>query len=484
MPLNRRVWRRRSVPAVFVGAFADPAGMRACVFADPGSGRAIGPMNLQLGARTGWTAPAPRVGAPPDARPGALGLLDHYRIEWEGHKKGPDAEARGVFLRFEPGPESRDLGTLAVDGFLLGLLGDDRRLQALREPVEVARAQWGLIVGRHAATAAAHLARVKKACDKESRRRLEALTALVFQATRPKKLPLERHELVAPGVIQPAPHPQIEGFVEPDPGPFADGTEELPRFLRAGGVAAWREGLRGLEEAAEVDGLLALGVDAAGRLAVVPRAGGAIERLHLCCPDSASLRFGDAVRLIRQRDRVGWIEPAGANAAAEALDVLREERSAAARGWVARAAEEGATSWERWKGPSDARGIREALGAHPSAEHARRLEKSLPGEGAGHEKLGAVLTAAAAYWRAGAFEDAWILLGRMPSILPETADAPVLRAARRLHRGLEHGHFPDADEEAANELSSVWDGTLAAVIDDLGPALAARCAQLFEDAGL
>ena len=76
-PASRRVWVKRAVNAVYVGTYADPAGMTACVFADPRSGRAIGPMNLRLGPRTLRSFPAPRVGAPPDARPGRVGHLEY-----------------------------------------------------------------------------------------------------------------------------------------------------------------------------------------------------------------------------------------------------------------------------------------------------------------------------------------------------------------------------------------------------------------------
>ncbi len=476
-PASWKVWQKRSSTAVYVGTYADPAGMSACVFADPRSGRAIGPLNLRLGERTGWTLPAPRVGAPPDAPPGRVGHLEYYGIEWTGRDKGPAQEPRGVFLRFEESAESRGLTTLAVDALLLGLLGDPRQLEALVDPAEVERAHWGLLLARHEEEARRLLTRAKTLLAAAAHRGLLSLTELLFRRLAPpiSREALAGFELAEPGVLRRAPSPKLEGCIEPDAGPFAEGPGDVLRFLHAAGTEAWREGLRALPQARESGEVTALGLDAAGRLAVAED--GRISRFRWCSPASAAgLRFGDVLRLQLQTDRIGWAEAVGRNEAARAVEFLREKGEQA---WLAAAA-----AWDHWQGPADAKGIREAVGAHPSVEHARRLEARLPGEGTPHERLCALLALVATYWRAGAFEDAWILLGRMPSILPETEDAPVHRAARMLHEMLESGHLHEATEEARNELGYVWDGTLAFLVEELGPALAGRCAEVFESAGL
>jgi hypothetical protein len=506
-PASRRVWRKRDVPAVYVGTYRDPAGMRACVFVDPQSGRMLGPMNLQLAERCSRSFPAPRVGAAPASRPGRLGLLTYYRVEWEGHRKGPDGDARGVFLRFEEGGESRDLGAMAVEGYLAGLLGDTRKIEALQEPVEIERAQWGLLLARHEAAAVAHLPRLQGLLEEGTCHTVRAMTQLLVQGRRglaelpepaspdelfsalrrpgPLHIPptaLQGYALAPPGLIKHRADERLEGYPEPDAGPF-EPWPDLIHGLRAAGVDAWRAALRALQGAGESGEVLALGLDAGGRLAV--EEDGRIHRLLWCSPEPATgLRFGDVVRVQRQEDRLGWAEPCGRNEAARAVELLRAAGTSTAQALLARAAEEGAARWEVWTPPPDAKGIQEALVVHPSVEHARRLERQLPGTGTGRERLGAMLAAVAAYWGSGAFEDAWILIGRMPSLLPETSDAPVLRAARLLHRWLEHGHVDEAEEEARNELSYVWDGTLGPLIEELGPALAGRCAELLENAGL
>ncbi|HEX7896804.1 MAG TPA: hypothetical protein VF950_03540, partial [Planctomycetota bacterium] len=128
--------------------------------------------------------------------------------------------------------------------------------------------------------------------------------------------------------------------------------------------------------------------------------------------------------------------------------------------------------------------LREAVLVNPSLEHAKRLERRLPGAGDARRKLGAVLGVVGAYWRAGAFDDARILLGRMPNLLPETQDAPVLRASKLLHALLEGGRLHDATEEERNELSYIWDGALSWLAQELGQAFAGRCAEVLDHAGL
>lgn len=478
-PASWRVWTRRALTAVYVGSYRDPAGMNACVFADPRSGRSIGPLNLQLGARTGWTLPAPRVGAPPDARPGRLGHLEYYGIDWQGRAKGPDREPRGVFLRFEEGADARGLSTLAVDGLLIGLLGDPRKLETLEDPAEIERAHWGLLLARHEEVARLHLARAKPALTEESFRGLQELTELCFRRLVPRfpRGTFADVELAEPGLLQREPRRKLEGCLEPDAGPFADGPGEIFRFLYAAGPAAWKETLRALPQGRETGEVIALGLDAAGRLAALEE--DKIRRWRWCSPEpAAGLRFGDVLRLHVQTDRLGWAEAVGRNEAAKAVELLRSAKAAAL---LARAAEEGACPWEVWEQAADGVKIREALAENPSPEHARRLERRLPGGGDGRERLGAVLAVVVAYWRAGAFEDARILLGRLPLLLPETQDAPVWRASKQLHALLEGRHVHDATEEDRNELDYVWDGTLGPLAEELG--FAGRCAEALDNAG-
>ncbi|HEX7900285.1 MAG TPA: hypothetical protein VF950_21130, partial [Planctomycetota bacterium] len=308
-PASRRVWVKRSVNAVYVGTYADPAGMTACVFADPRGGRAIGPMNLRLGARTLRSFPAPRVGAPPDARPGRFGHLEYYGIEWEGHRKGPDQERRGVFLRFEESPESKHLPTLAADPLLLGLLGDARKIEALREPAETGPALWGLILGRHEAAAIALAARM----DPEAR----ALTGLVFGGKTLPPASAAGYVLAPPGVLALKEQEGLEGYPEPDAGPFSDGAADPVRFTRAAGVEAWRALLRALDGARESGEAIALGFDAPGHFYAAENGG--IRRFHWCA-EQAPPRFGDVLRLQLQEDRVGWAESLGRNEAAKVVD--------------------------------------------------------------------------------------------------------------------------------------------------------------------
>lgn len=499
-PLDYRVWARRSAPAAYVGTFRDPAGQTACVFADPRSGRAIGPLNLRLGRPAAYACPAPRVGPPPAAEPGRLGLLEYYRVEWEGHRSGPDREERGVFLRFEPGPESMELAERVVDGLLLGLLALEPRIAALSDPMDVERAHWGLILAGAKDVALRHVGLLKRKLEKESWHELAAVTGLVFGALadvpafrwkggwpeafhalrKGKPLPpaaLEGWEVVEPGVLRHEEWHSPESCVEPDAGPFAPGPYEGVRFLRAAGDGIYKASMRSLPRAVEADAI-ALGPDALGRLAVAP----GLELLRGCAPqDVEGFRFGDVLRLIRQDDRIAWAERTGRDAA-KAVDLLRADGSTRAKALLARAAELGACGWDAWDGAGVK--IREALATNPSVEHARRLEPFLPGEGDSNERLRALLTAVAVYWRAGAFEDAWILLGRMPNLLPETKDAPALRASRFLHGLLEGRHVHDATEEARNELSYVWDGTLNPVVDALGQPLSGRCVEVLDHAGL
>jgi hypothetical protein len=503
--LDYRVWARRSLPAVYVGTFSDPAGMTACVFADPRSGRAIGPLNLRLGRATGYTCPAPRVGPPPAAPTGSLGLLEHYRVEWAGPSSGPDREERGVFVGFAPGPETRDLATLAADGLLLGLLALEARIAKLQDPGELERAQWGLLLARAEAAAFRQLPRLKKALPKQSYHDLSAVTALVlgglrglteapglfwkgswpdaFHALRKgAAVPasaLAGYEVFEPGVLRRPPYISPESHVLPDPEPFAPEARDGIRFLLAAGPDVYKKALRSLKGAREVEEAIVLGFDAAGRLGVAE--GGTIQVLRWCAPQPSTARFGDVIRLILQDDRVAWTEPSGRNEAAKAVDLLQ---AAKAEAWLARAAEEGLFSWEAWEKTAEGTEIRTSIGLNPSAEHARRLERRLPGTGTGHARLTAVLAVVAAYWRAGAFDDARILLGRLPNLLPETLDAPVLRASKRLHALLEGRHVHDASEEARNELSIVWDGTLSQIAGELGQAFSGRCAEVLENAGL
>ena len=464
-PASRRVWVKRSVNAVYVGTYADPAGMTACVFADPRGGRAIGPLNLRLGARTLWSFPAPRVGAPPDARPGRFGHLEYFGIEWEGHRKGPDHEPRGVFLRFEESQDSKHLPTLAADPLLLGLLGDARKIEALREPAELGAALWGLILGRHEAAAVALAARA----GPEAR----AKTDLVFRGKALPHAAAAGYVLAPPGVLALKERERMEGYPEPNAGPFAQASDDPIVLTRAAGVDVWRALLRSLDGAREGEAI-ALGFDAAGHFYAAEN--GRIER-YPWCADQAMPRFGDVLRLQLQEDRIGWAESLGRNEAAKVVDTLPPPL-------LARAAEEGHASWDTWERTMavDA-DLREAVLVNPSLEHARRLERRLPGSGDGRRKLGAVLAVVAAYWRAGAFDDARILLGRMPNLLPETEDAPVLRASKYLHALLEGRHVHDAPEEERNELSYIWDGALGPLAAELGQAFSGRCAEALDNAG-
>jgi hypothetical protein len=296
---------------------------------------------------------------------------------------------------------------------------------------------------------------------------LREVTELVFDGKAPRSRSLKDFEVVEPGVLQPRARHNPEACVEPDPGPFAPGPRDPLRFLRAAGADVYRDALKSLENASERADVLALGLDAGGRLAVATPA---TELLRWCSPE-APPRFGDILRLTLQDDRVAWAEIAG-NDPAKAVDLLRAEESTRSKALL------GLATWEGW----DVGRIPEALSVNPSVEHARRIEPRLPGEGTSHEKLRAVLSVVAAYWRAEAFEDAWILLGRMPSLLPETKDAPVLRAARYLHRLLEGRHVHDATEEAREELSNIWDGTLSLIADEIG--MSGRCFEVLENAGL
>lgn len=167
-----RQWRKLSRSAVYLGAVKDYSGAGAVYFADPQSGRVFGPLDLQLPAKPFSGVPAPRVGAAPRVKTGALGEVVFYTAvtvaagdcpvaaadEGTDASTAPEPPLAGTFLVFASARRQVDWADLLPkirEPAALGLLCGypalreqcEPRIQALRDPHEQEAAAIGLLLG-------------------------------------------------------------------------------------------------------------------------------------------------------------------------------------------------------------------------------------------------------------------------------------------------------------------------------------------------
>jgi hypothetical protein len=134
MPINRKAWEKRSIAALYLGTYKDPAGFRACFFIEQGTGALLGPFDLDAMPDSPEYVKAPGIGKAPGEKPGAAGTLHFHGIVVRS-TVGSDDESlsgtprEGVFISFNAERASsrnnkspQEMVRATQDPFALGLM--------------------------------------------------------------------------------------------------------------------------------------------------------------------------------------------------------------------------------------------------------------------------------------------------------------------------------------------------------------------------